>query len=121
MKRPITLKLNGHEYVVVPRREYDRMVGLARVASMPPLPQADASRRYPAVEYARASMAREIVGRRIDAGLSQRELARAAGVRVETLCRIERAKNSPSPATIEKLDRALLRVEHRRDRTPGHV
>ena len=39
----------------------------------------------------------------------------------ETRTRIEKAKNSPSPATVEKLDRALLRVQHKRLRKPGRV
>jgi transcriptional regulator with XRE-family HTH domain len=35
------------------------------------------------------------------------ELARRAGIRVETLNRIETGKRTPSIATIEKLDAAL--------------
>ena len=35
------------------------------------------------------------------------ELARRAGIRVETLCRIETGKHTPSVPTIDKLDRAL--------------
>jgi transcriptional regulator with XRE-family HTH domain len=34
-------------------------------------------------------------------------LALRAGVRVETLCRIETGKHTPSVPTIDKLDRAL--------------
>jgi transcriptional regulator with XRE-family HTH domain len=39
--------------------------------------------------------------------LSQRDLAARAGIRVETLCRIETGKHIPSVPTIDKLDRAL--------------
>ena len=39
--------------------------------------------------------------------MSQRDLALRAGVRVETLCRIETGKHIPSVPTIDKIDRAL--------------
>jgi transcriptional regulator with XRE-family HTH domain len=39
--------------------------------------------------------------------LSQAELARRAGIRVETLNRIEKAKVTADVATMEKIDRAL--------------
>src|SRR5205814_1868116 len=73
----------------------------------PSFPAPDAHGNYPAVEYARASLARKIIRDRVAAGLSQRELARLAGVRVETLCRIETGKHIPSVPTIDKLDRAI--------------
>ncbi len=71
------------------------------------MPPPDAQGNYPAVEYARASLARKIIRDRVAAGLSQRDLAVRAGVRVETLCRIETGKHIPSVPTIDKLDRAL--------------
>ena len=40
-------------------------------------------------------------------GLSQAELARRAGIRPETLNRIEQGRNKPSVPTIAKIDRAL--------------
>lgn len=101
------LELGGREYVIVPREEYDRLRGLARIAELPALPAADRTGNFPAAEYARASIARDIVRARVEAGLSQRELAKRAGVRVETLCRIETGKQTPSTATIAKLERAL--------------
>jgi len=51
----------------------------------------------------------------VAAGLSQRELALKAGVRVETLCRIETGKHIPSVPTIDKLDRALKLAARRRE------
>jgi transcriptional regulator with XRE-family HTH domain len=38
-------------------------------------------------------------------------LARRAGIRPETLNRLEQGKHSPSIATVDKLDRALGRAE----------
>ena len=105
-----TILLEGKPYVVLPRDEYDRLTTLAKAAELPPLPQPDAQGNYPAVEYARASLARKIIRDRVAVGLSQRDLALRAGVRVETLCRIETGKHIPSVPTIDKLDRALKRA-----------
>jgi DNA-binding XRE family transcriptional regulator len=98
-----TILLEGKPYVVLPRDEYDRLTTLAKAGELPPLPRPDAQGNYPAVEYARASLARKIIRDRVAAGLSQRELAARAGVRVETLCRIETGKHTPSVPTIDKL------------------
>jgi DNA-binding XRE family transcriptional regulator len=89
------------------RDEYDRLATLAKAGELPPLPKADAHGNYPAVEYARASLARKIIRDRVAAGLSQRDLALRAGVRAETLCRIETGKHIPSVPTIDKIGRAL--------------
>jgi DNA-binding XRE family transcriptional regulator len=105
-----TVLLEGKPYVVLPRDEYDRLTALAKAGELPPLPQPDAQGNYPAVEYARASLARKIIRDRVAAGLSQRELALRAGVRVETLCRIETGKHVPSVPTIDKIDRALKKA-----------
>jgi transcriptional regulator with XRE-family HTH domain len=59
------------------------------------------------IDYARAVAARDIITARRRLGLSQAELARRAGIRVETLNRIERAKMTPSVATMGKIDGGL--------------
>ena len=107
------VKLDGKDYVIVPRKDYDRMTKLAKAAEMPPLPKADEHGRYPAAEYARATLARDIIRERVNIGLSQKELAEAAGIRVETLCRIETGKNAPNVATVTKIDRALKQAAAR--------
>jgi DNA-binding XRE family transcriptional regulator len=96
--------------VLLPRDEYDRLTTLAKAADLPPLPEADAQGNYPAVEYARASLARKIIRDRVAAGLTQRELAKQAGISFEHLCRIETGKHVPSVPTIDKIDRALKRA-----------
>jgi DNA-binding XRE family transcriptional regulator len=111
MGKANVVKLDGREYVILARDEYDRLTGLARMAEMPALPEPDEDGNYPAVDYARASIARDVVRQRAELGLSQRDLARLAGVRVETLCRIETGKHTASTATIAKLDRALERAK----------
>jgi DNA-binding XRE family transcriptional regulator len=102
------LELDGKAYVVVPREEYDRLVKAAR---LPALPETDEDGNYPAIEYARVSLARKIILRREAIGWTQAELARRAGMRVETLCRLETGKVTPSTATVDKLDRALRTAE----------
>jgi DNA-binding XRE family transcriptional regulator len=76
-------------------------------ASHEVVPEADEQGNYPAVAYARASLARKIIRGRVAAGLTQRELAELASIRVETLCRIETGKHIPSVPTVDKIDRAL--------------
>jgi len=53
------------------------------------------------------SIARSLAQDRQAAGLSQQELARLAGVRQETISRIESGKHSPTVRTVEKIDRIL--------------
>jgi DNA-binding XRE family transcriptional regulator len=106
-----TILLEGKPYVVLPRDEYDQLTTLTKAGELPPLPQADAQGNYPAVEYARASLARKIIRDRVAAGLSQKELAKLADIRVETLCRIETGRHLPSVPTIEKIDRVLKRKQ----------
>lgn len=91
----------------------------AKARDLPPLPEADADGNRPAAEYLRASLARDIIRERAELGLTQRELARLAGIRVETLCRLEAAKHVPSVVTMEKLDRALKRVVKQRQGKKG--
>ena len=112
--KPNKVTLNGREYVILPSEEYERLTGLARVAEMPALPEPDEEGNYPAVDYARASIARDLVKQRVLRGLTQRELARLAGVRVETLCRIETGRHTASTATLAKLERALRRPARRK-------
>lgn len=54
--------------------------------------------------------ARKITRDRVNAGFTQRELAKRAGIAVEHLCRIETGKHTPTVPTIDKIDRALKRA-----------
>jgi DNA-binding XRE family transcriptional regulator len=103
-----TLTLAGQRFVVVPEAEYKRLTGKT---PEPMLPAPDSDGDYPGVETMRVILARKIIRRRRAAGLSQVELARRAGIRPETLNRLEQGKHSPSIATVDKLDRALTKVE----------
>jgi DNA-binding XRE family transcriptional regulator len=104
---------NGKRFVMVEERHWRRLCRLAEraeVASEPILPEyppADTLGNRPAVAYARVSIARKIIEGRTAAGLSQERLAKLAGIRQETLCRLETGKHSPTIRTVEKIDRAL--------------
>ena len=52
-------------------------------------------------------LAQRLVERRTKAGITQKELAELAGVRVETLNRIEKGKTTPDFKTIRKLVNAM--------------
>lgn len=99
-----TVILAGQRFVIVPEAEYRRMAEDSPALSLPPR---DARGNYPAAEALQISIARSILRERRVAGLTQVELARLAGIRPETLNRIEKGKHAPSVATLEKLERAL--------------
>jgi DNA-binding XRE family transcriptional regulator len=102
-----TVVLDGKRFVILPESDYQRLIGL---------PPADAAGNRPAVSAMRAVLARDIVRDRERVGWSQAELARRAGLRVETLNRIETGKHTPSVATIEKIDAALRAATSRERR-----
>ena len=103
--------LAGRRYVLLPAEDFERLQALAGESDGPTLPEPDAKGRYPAVEYARVSLARKIVRRRRAIGLTQVDLARRAGIRKESLCRIESGKVTPTLTSIEKITRALEKAE----------
>jgi len=112
-----TIIVEGKPYVFLPCDEYDRLTTLAKAAELPELPKPDAAGNYPAVEYARASLARKIIRDRVAVGLTQRALAKLAGVSAEHLCRIETGKHVPSIPMIDKIDRALKQAAKRPKRS----
>lgn len=102
------LELAGKRWAVIPEKEYKRLSAHAgELGEGPALPKSDARGDYPAVEYARVSLARKIIRARRLAGLTQAALARRAAIRPETLNRIEKGKSTPDTATIAKIERAL--------------
>jgi DNA-binding XRE family transcriptional regulator len=74
---------------------------------LPPLPLADEQGHYPAIATARAIIARQLIRDRKAAGWTQAQLAARAGVRQETISRIETGKHSPGLKTMAKIDRVL--------------
>jgi DNA-binding XRE family transcriptional regulator len=101
-----TVTLAGQRFVIVPEAEFRQMADAASELS---LPLRDARGNYPAAEALQVSIARSILRGRLAAGLTQAELARRAGIRTETLSRIEKGKHTPSVSTVEKIERALAK------------
>src|SRR5687767_14992505 len=78
--------------------------------NLPSLPVPDARGNVDALEYLRASIARDLVKRRRECGLSQQALAEMAKVRQETVSRIESAKHTVTRKVLNKLMRAFERA-----------
>ncbi len=110
LANPQWVTIGGQRVVILPEGEYFR---LRRKADdwEPVLPPPNADGNYPALETMRAIIARDIIRSRRKLGLNQVELARRAGIRPETLNRLEQGKHSPSVATVDKIDRALKEAE----------
>jgi len=106
-----TITLAGQRFVIVPEAHYRELV---EETWEPPLPRPDAAGNYPAVDAARVVLARKILRWRRALGLSAADVARRAGVRVETISRLEHAKHTASEATVRKIVRALEAAEDER-------
>ena len=75
-----------------------------------PLPKPDKQGNFPALEYARISLARDIIRDRRAAWLTQKELADLVGTRQETISRIESGKQTASVKLVDKIDRVLQKA-----------
>jgi DNA-binding XRE family transcriptional regulator len=104
-----TLTIEGKSYVILPAADYLELQQKATGEGdgLPEFPKPDANGNYPAVAYARVLMARDLIMQRRSLGWTQAQLAKASGVRVETVSRLELAKHSADPATVNKLHRAM--------------
>jgi DNA-binding XRE family transcriptional regulator len=96
----------GKRVVIMEEAAYEALLRKADLWE-PDLPAPDAKGNYPALAALAVIQARDILRARRKLGLSQAELARRAGVRPETLNRIEQGRNKPSVPTMAKIDRAL--------------
>jgi DNA-binding XRE family transcriptional regulator len=116
------LELEGKRFVILEETEYERLCREAREApaedELPELPKPDKHGRFPAVEYARLALARDLIRDRKGLGLSQQQLARLAGVRQETLSRLESGKHTANTRTVDKICKAL-EAERRRKKKKG--
>jgi DNA-binding XRE family transcriptional regulator len=106
-----TIFIDKKKFVLVPWADYKLME-----KGVPPLPPADARGNRPAVAAAEAMIARSIVRDREAVNLTQKELAEAAGIRVEILNRAERGVVVPSVRTLTKIENALIRAGLKRKR-----
>jgi DNA-binding XRE family transcriptional regulator len=101
-----TLDIRGRKFVLIPESEYRRLTKLSSPAT-PRMPPMSPDGTYPAVQAMRTMMARKIIAARKSVGLSQAALAGKAGIRAETLNRLEKGKHTPDLATMAKINKAL--------------
>lgn len=114
------LMIDGKRFVLVRESVYEQLCREANRTvdvpdeDLPTLPKPDKHGRYPAVEYTRVSIARDLVRERKALGLSQSELAAKADVRQETISRIESGKHSVTVKTYDKIFNALEAARRRK-------
>jgi DNA-binding XRE family transcriptional regulator len=99
------VELDGVRYVILRESIFEELCERAKVSA-----ETD-GQGVSADEIDGPSLAEKLIRRRKAAGLSQAELARRAGVRPETLNRIERGRTSPDFATVRKLVLAMDAAE----------
>ena len=101
------VELDGIEYVIMRETVFEE---LCKAAGVEP---AGRAKTKTAEDWAldRESLSDKLIRRRRAAGLSQAELARRAGIRPETLNRIERGHTTPDFATVRKLVLAMNAAE----------
>jgi DNA-binding XRE family transcriptional regulator len=99
------------EYIVLPRSAYGHLRSYGKNA------------RYvvDAIEYVTWSIGRDLRRQRLATGLTQAEVARRAGIRVETLSRLENARGNPTVATVSKIVRAIHRASRPKARRPARA
>lgn len=103
------VELDGIRYVILRESVFDRLCQQAGIGQE--CVAADEQALSPGFDMDRVSLAEKLVRRRRASGLSQVELARRAGVRPETLNRIERGHTTPDFATVRKLVLAMNAAE----------
>lgn len=114
------MMIHGKRCVAIEEKELRRLERLAdREPALPSFPPADAKGNRPALEYIQVSIARDIIKERRALGLSQLALAELAGLRQETLSRLESGKHSPTVRTVDKIDRALKQFARSRSKQRG--
>jgi len=97
-----TIEINGTRFVLIPEAELSALEGT------PP------NGYQEAIPFARASIARTIIKKRQELGLTQVQLAKLAGIRQETLSRLESGKHKPNLRTIDRIEAAFKRAKGKR-------
>ena len=101
------VELDGVHYVILRESLFQRLCKAAGYSQAIRTDSLESS----SIEWDQASLADKLQRRRRAAGLSQAELARRAGIRPETLNRIEKGRTNPDFATVRKLVVAMNAVE----------
>jgi DNA-binding XRE family transcriptional regulator len=102
-----TIDIMGTRFVLIPEAELAEIEG----PDFPPIADDGTCEALP---YIRASIARDIIRERRELGLTQSQLAKLAGIRQETLSRLESGKHKPNVRTVERIEAALKRRQSKR-------
>ena len=90
-----TLTIGKQRVVVLPESEYKRLLS-------------DAERvKRDALDFANEAIGHDLRSKRDKVKMSQEQVAMKAGIRVETLSRIESGKANPTVSTVKKILKAL--------------
>ena len=93
------VRLDGNWYVIIKEDEFRALTQTRK-----PKKNSDA---LDAINVSDQRLADRLLQRRQDAELTQKDLAQRAGIRVETLNRIEKGRTTPDFKTIRKLVNAI--------------
>ena len=93
------VRLEGNWYIIIKEDEFQALTQILK-----PKRKIDA---LDAMNISSQRLADRLLQRRQDAGLTQKHLATIAGIRVETLNRIEKGRTTPDFKTIRKLVNAI--------------
>jgi len=104
-----SVNVDGKKIVILTQEAFEELMEKAGV--LPPFPPSDRNGNSDAIAFAKAAIARDLVTRRIAAGWTQKELAKRAGVRLETVSRLEGGKHAPTRETMTRLDNALTKAK----------
>ncbi len=106
------VELGGVRYAIVRERLFREMAQEACVElGVPRSGAASPDAAFSSMDMEKGTVARRLALRRKRAGLTQAELARRAGIRPETLNRVERGRTAPDFSTIGKLVSTLEKAE----------
>lgn len=109
-----TLKLDGREYVLVPRKQWEAISRKSNGSrSTTPLKMPPPINGLYTIEHVRISLANKIAAQRKALRLTQAQLAKLAGMRVETISRLENGLHTPSLRTFTKIEQAINRAAKR--------
>jgi ribosome-binding protein aMBF1 (putative translation factor) len=99
-----TVLIDKKKFVLVPVDEYKELKRRPRISS------SDLKGSVDAITFTQASIARGLVRDRQKVGMTQKELAHAAGIRAEILNRAEKGVTIPSVRTLMKIETALKKA-----------